>query len=110
MCTHEVVIDSGGGYRIESKEADETALREIESLTNDIGAFLHDFIGKTLNIVQPFSLVFDFQRFTLSEADALVPKDAAVKQMLDELNQFLVDEEAGLDAKLPGNTPASATS
>ena len=98
---HEVVIDSSGGYRIESKEADEAALREMESLTNDIGAFLRDFVGKTLNVNQPFGLVFDFNRFTLIGADALAPKDtAAVQQMLDDLNQFLVDEELGHDAKL----------
>ena len=101
---HDVFMDSGinGGYRIESQEADEAAMREIKSLTNDIGSFFRDFFEKTLNVNQPFRLVFDFHQFTLSGADFLSQKDAAVvRQVLNDFNQFLVDEETGRDTKLP---------
>ncbi len=103
---HDVIIGSGanGGYKIESREADEAAMREIQSLTGDISSFLGDFFGKTQDIDQPFSLVFDFNSFSLSDAGSLSQKDtAAVKQVLEDFNKFLANEDTGddLDAELP---------
>ncbi|MDR1478902.1 MAG: hypothetical protein LBJ00_08165 [Planctomycetaceae bacterium] len=93
---HDVIIGSGikGRFKIESKEADEAAMREIESLTNDIGSFLGDFFEKTLNISNLFSIVFNSNSFQLLDADSLSSQDAnAVQQVLEDLNKFLISDE-----------------
>jgi hypothetical protein len=107
---HEVIIPTGfkTEYQIESQEADEAALREIATLTNDIGAFLSDFFGKTWNINDPFTLVFHSNEFQLLDADFLSQTDSeAVEKVLEDLNKFLIADETEDDSddKLPGKYP-----
>ena len=91
-----VIIESGfnAGYTIESKEADEAALREIESLTSDIGSFLNDFFKAALDISGSFQLVFDDKNLQLFDAGSLSPKDTiAVKDVLADLNKYIAGDD-----------------
>ena len=94
--THEVTFESGfiSGYTIESKDADEAALREIESLTNEISSFLGDFFSKTLGVNNPFGLIFDAGSLQLVDADSLSSKEAdAVHKALDDLNRYIAGDD-----------------
>jgi len=93
---HNVIIESGfnAGYTIESKEADEAALREIESLTSDIGSFLNDFFKAALDISGSFQLVFDDKNLQLFDAGSLSPKDTiAIKDVLADLNKYIAGDD-----------------
>ena len=94
--THEVTLKSGSktDYEITSPEADEAALREIKTLTNEIGSFLNDFFKATLDISGSFNLVFDDKSLQLFDAGTLSPKDAVVvKNVLADLNKYIAGDD-----------------
>jgi len=97
---HSVVIkNSENGYRIESEEADQAALAEMEILTQDIGTALGDFFGKTMGIKNPFAIVFGSEGLSLGDGSLSLIESQAVKQVLENINGYLVAEEAGEDTK-----------
>jgi hypothetical protein len=96
---HEIVIPGGlnAEFRIESKEADDAAMREIAVLTQDIGEALGNYFGNILGIDEPFSLVFSQEGcLTLGDANALtMGNSTAIRKVLAGLNDYLTAEERG---------------
>jgi len=94
---HSVVIERGtDGYRIESSEADQAALQEMEALQQDIGSALGDFFDQTMGIKSPFSILFGSDGLLSLDAGGLPSFEAnAVRDVLKNLNSYLAAEEAG---------------
>ena len=94
---HSVVIESGvGQYRIESPDADQAALQEMENLTQEIS----NSFGKMLGIENPFSLIFGADGLLSLNADSLSSFESqAVQKVLDEVNAYLIAKEAGEDTE-----------
>jgi hypothetical protein len=98
---HSVVIESGkSGYRIESPEADQAAMKEMEELTQDLGSALEKFFGETLKIKNPFTMTFGSDGFLSFEGNALTSMESdAVKKVLDDINRYFAAKNAGEDTE-----------
>ena len=98
---HSVIIESGtDDYRIESEEADQAALAEMETLSQDIGAALGEFFGKTMGMESPFNVLFGSDGLlSLGENSLSSVNLQAAKQVLEDINRYLVADEAGEDTE-----------
>ncbi|MGL4595643.1 MAG: hypothetical protein ACRCUY_13040 [Thermoguttaceae bacterium] len=89
---HEVIIASGfySDYKIESKEADAAAMKEIETLTQEIGTELGKFFTETLGISEPFSVLLKPDGLFAFDISSMTPENSRlVSGVLDEMNNYL---------------------
>ena len=99
---HSVIIESGKqGYRIESPEADQSALQEITDLTQDIGTALDDFFVKTLSIEKPFGIAFSLDGLLSLENTSMLSstETRSIKKVLEDINNYLIAEASGEGAE-----------
>jgi hypothetical protein len=99
---HEIIVTSGfnGGMQILSPDADKAALQEMGDLTQDIGTALGKFFGETMGIRNPFAVTFGQDgRLSLSVGTLSSMESDAVKKVLEDINCYLIADEAGEDTE-----------
>jgi hypothetical protein len=97
---HKIVESGFYGYEILSPDADRAALMEIELLSREIGIALGDFFDKHMGIESPFAIIFGNDGMLSLDSGTLThEQSAAVRQVLDELNDYLRAERAGEDTE-----------
>jgi len=99
---HEVVfgVGFGGSYQVLSPDADRAALMEMEGLTQEIGTALGNFFGETMGIENPFAVLFGSDGLlSLGENSLSSVNLQATKQVLEDINGYLVADEAGEDTE-----------
>jgi hypothetical protein len=99
---HKVVYTGGigSGYRVESKEADEAALAEMNVLLTEISSSFGAFFKETLEIKNPFTLLLGTDgRLSFEVGGLTLMEERVVKDVLKDINKFLEAEEAGEDTE-----------
>ena len=88
--------EADSDQKVPSPDADQDALKEMNVLTQDIGAALGNFFGKTMGIKSPFAVIFGSDGLLSLDKDALSSMELeSAKQVLEEINHSLAAEKAG---------------
>jgi hypothetical protein len=100
---HSVIIGSDitkEKYKVESPDADNAALQEIETLQQEIGTALGNFFDEAIEIESPFDIMFSADGQLSFNGGALSSMESdAIQKVLDDINAYLAAKEAGEDTE-----------
>ncbi len=107
---HEITFGTGltGDWKVVSPDADAAAMKELQTVGNEIGKAFNEFFGSKFKFEDPFAIRFDSEgKLSLLDSNLDDAKTTSVKNVLKMLNERLASDDPLNDDNFETMIPAA---